>query len=279
MGTVWELDFYSRPIVDEQQKKIWEVLVCDPQRTFEYTKFCPSNRVNATWLRTALEEAVTQAPVPPEKIRFFRRQMNNMITLACEGAGIPVQPSRRTFALYQWLQQRTQEVYPTYPGFKPVASASVSYEEQPPQPLPDALMGQQWAFVSLEASAFEDMQEWAINFGETFPLQMIGLAPETLIPGMVIFSPRAIPLAGWMSGLEMAFLKVDSGPSAKLLLETGASDRWILAPLRNAATQAEAQAFEQAKDQAQQVHFLAVQSDPQAESFAGFWLLQEVNLA
>lgn len=276
---IWELDFYSRPILDERQKKVWEVLVCDPQRTFEYTKFCPGNQVNSTWLRTAIEEAMTQAPAPPEKIRFFRRQMNNMITLACQGAGVPAQPSRRTFALHQWLQERTQEVYPTYPGFKPVASASVSYEEQPPQPLPDALLGQQWRFVSLEASAFEEIQEWAIDFGEAFPLQMIKLAPETLIPGMVIFSPRAIPLAGWMSGLEMAFLKVDSGPSAKLLLETGASDRWILAPLRDAAAQAEAKAFEEAKRQAQQVHFLAVQSDAQAESFAGFWLLQEVNLA
>ncbi|MBD0300286.1 MAG: DUF1092 family protein, partial [Nitrososphaera sp.] len=25
-------------------------------------------------------------------------------------------------------------------------------------------------------------------------------------------------------------------------------------------------------------HFIGVQSDPEAQSFAGFWLLQEVNL-
>ena len=82
-----------------------------------------------------------------------------------------------------------------------------------------------------------------------------------------------------MSGLEIAFLKLDSDSTARLLLETGMSDRWILASLRDAAAQAEAKAFEAAKHQAQQVHFLAVQSSPQAESFAGFWLLQEVNLA
>lgn len=279
MGTVWELDFYSRPILDEQQKKVWEVLLCDQLRTFEYTKFCPSNRVNAAWLRTALEEAMTQAPTPPEKIRFFRRQMSNMITLACEEAGIPLQPSRRTFTLYQWLKQRIQDVYPTYPGFEPGPSTSVSYEVQPPQPLPDALMGQRWAFRALEVSALEEMSGWGIDFGETFPLQMIGLAPETSIPGMVIFSSRAKPLAGWMSGLELAFLKMDSDPPAKLLLETGMSERWTVAPLRNTATQAEAQAFEAAKQQAQQVHFLAVQSSLQDESLAGFWLLQEVNPA
>ncbi|MFM5983304.1 MAG: Tab2/Atab2 family RNA-binding protein, partial [Sphaerospermopsis kisseleviana] len=29
MGSIWELDFYSRPILDANQKKVWEVLVCE----------------------------------------------------------------------------------------------------------------------------------------------------------------------------------------------------------------------------------------------------------
>ncbi|MCY7272472.1 MAG: Tab2/Atab2 family RNA-binding protein, partial [Phormidesmis sp. CAN_BIN44] len=28
-----------------------------------------------------------------------------------------------------------------------------------------------------------------------------------------------------------------------------------------------------------QVHFLAIQTDPQVEAFTGFWLLQDVTLA
>ena len=35
---------------------------------------------------------------------------------------------------------------------------------------------------------------------------------------------------------------------------------------------------ELAKQDARGVHFLAIQSDPNSESFAGFWLLQELNL-
>jgi hypothetical protein len=58
-------------------------------------------------------------------------------------------------------------------------------------------------------------------------------------------------------------------------LETGASDSWILAILRDPALLAEAQNFEQAKQKAQGIHFLAVQSSPESESFAGFWLLKE----
>ncbi len=286
MGSIWEIDFYSRPILDENQKKMWEVLVCEspvdtrtkPDSLFRYAKFCPSTQVNSAWLRTALSEAITKAGVTPVKLRFFRRQMNNMIVKASEDLGIPAQPSRRTLALYQWLQERMEEVYPKEPGYQPVTNPSVRLEAPAPQRLPDVLLGQQWVFVNLEAAAFEEMHEWDISFGEAFPLQMLGLTPETKVPGVLIFSPRAVPLAGWMSGLELAFLKFESAPVARLLLETGALDSWILANLKNPQTLAEAKGFEDAKQKAKGVHFLGVQSSSQAESFAGFWLLQELNL-
>ncbi len=286
MVTIWELDFYSRPVLDENQKKAWELLVCEspvdsrtnPDSLFRYAQFCPSTQVNSGWLRTALQEAITKAGVAPVKFRFFRRQMNNMIVKACEDLGIPAQPSRRTLALNQWLQQRMEAVYPHLPGFQAVKNPSVRLEAPAPQRLPDALMGQQWTFVTLEASAFEEMHEWEIGFGEAFPLQMIGLTPETKVPGVVIYSPRAVPLAAWMSGLELAFLRFDNVPVPRLLLETGASDSWILANIKNPQTLAEANSFEDVKQRASGVHFLAVQSDPEAESFAGFWLLQEIDL-
>jgi hypothetical protein len=287
MTVIWELDFYSRPIVDEQQKKLWEVLICEsplevtprPDALFRYSKVCSSTEVNSVRLRQAIEEAIAQAPQRPDKIRFFRRQMANMITKACQDAGIPIYPSRRTLTLYQWIQQRLEEVYPTYPNYQPGDNPTVALTSPPPKPLPDPLIGQQWAFVTLEVSAFADMSEWDISFGEAFPLDGVGISSESRIPGLIIYSPRALPLAAWLSGLELAFLKFDTNPPAKLLLETGASDSWIVANLPTPQLQAEAAGFETAKSQANQVHFIAVQSDPQSESFAGFWLLQELNLA
>ncbi len=287
MAEIWELDFYSRPLLDEKQKKLWEVLVCESPLSidsptdslFRFSKFCSNTEVNSVWLKEALEEAIAQAAKPPDKIRFFRRQMNNMITKACEEAGIPAYSSRRTLSLNQWLKQRMTEVYPTYPNYQAGSNPSVAMADSQPQPLPDALIGQQWAFVTLEASAFAEMSEWQIDFGEVFPLELAGLAPDTRIPGIIIFSPRAVALAAWMSGLELAFLKFNETPPARLVLETGANDAWILANLTAPQLQAEAKGFETTKQQAQQVHFLAVQSDPQSEAFAGFWLLQELNLA
>lgn len=289
MGNIWELDFYSRPILDVNQKKVWEVLICESptdvlnkvDSLFRYSQYCPSTQVNSVWLRQALEEAIEKAGVAPIKIRFFRRQMNNMITKACQDMGIPALSSRKTLVLNQWIQQRMEEVYPQEPGYQQVTNSSVRLERPLPQRLPDALEGKQWTFVSLEASDFTDMPEWEIAFGEAFPLELAGLSPETPIPGILIFSPRALPIAGWMSGLELAYLRFDSNPNNqgdRLVLETGGTESWILANLRTPKLLEDAKGFEEAKQKANGVHFIGVQSDPQSQSFAGFWLLKEINL-
>ncbi|MBE9181365.1 Tab2/Atab2 family RNA-binding protein [Oculatella sp. LEGE 06141] len=286
MSVIWELDFYSRPVLDDKNKKLWEVLICESptsvqqssESLFRYSHFCSNTEVNSVTLRTAIEDAIAQAPNSPDRVRFFRRQMNNMITKACEEAGLSAKPSRRTIALNQWLQQRMQEVYPTYPTYQPGSNISVNLGESPPQPLPDALLGERWAFVTLEAKDFDDMPDWDISFGESFPPALVGLAPETRIPGIIIFSSRALPMAGWMSGVELAFLRLSINP-ARLVLETGATDSWIVANLTTPALLSEAKTFETAKQQANQVHFLAVQTNPDSEAFAGFWLMQELNLS
>ncbi|NES67097.1 MAG: DUF1092 family protein, partial [Okeania sp. SIO2D1] len=276
----------SRPILDERQKKLWELLICESpldinhptDSLYRYSEFTSNQQVNSIWLKSAIEKAIADAPEAPQKIRFFRRQMNNMITKACGEMAIPAVLSRRTYALNQWLQQRMEEVYPTYSNYQAGASPSVQYMSPAPQPLPDALIGEKWTFVSLETEAFTEMSEWDIDFGEAFPLSTIGLAPNLQIPGLIIYSSRAKPLAAWMSGLELAFVKFNSGPPARLLLETGGNDCWILANLANSSTIEEAKRFSEAKSKVKQVHFLAVQSNPESESFAGFWLLQEINI-
>lgn len=286
MGSIWEIDFYSRPVIDENNKKLWEVLVCESPLSidteldslFKYSEYCSSSQVNSAWLKAALEKAMEQAGTTPVKFRFFRTAMNNMIVKACQDLGIPAQPSRRTLALHQWLQQRNNEVYPLEPGYQAATNPSVRLQKSDPQRLPDALIGQKWVVVSLTGADLAQMSQWEIGFGEAFPLALGAIAPDTIIPGIVIYSPRAVPLAGWMSGLEIAALKVDIATPPRLILETGASDSWLLANLSNPQTIQTAQEFEQAKQTANQVHFLAVQSSPESEVFAGFWLLQAINL-
>lgn len=286
MTTIWELDFYSRPVVDENQKKLWEVLICESpldvktqsDSLFRYSEFVSNAEVNSVRLREALERALQEAPQRPDKIRFFRRQMTNMITKACEDVGVPAYASRRTLAMAQWMDQRTQDYYPSLPNYQAGGNPSVAMPPTKPQPLPDALIGERWAFVSLTAADFNDMADWDVGFSEAFPLGMFGLQPDTPIPGLIIYSARALPLAAWMSGLELAFLRFNASPP-QLVLETGATDAWILASLPTPELQTEGKAFEAAKQQSQKIHFVAVQDSPDSESFAGFWLMQELDLA
>lgn len=282
MGTVWELDFYSRPILDENNKKRWEVLISEglqtvdanPETLFRYSKFLANTQVNSIELKNAIAEAIEQAPEPPSRIRFFRFSMQNMITRACEELGLAAQPSRRTLALQTWMDYRRQKVYPNEPGYTDKPAPSVGAPPPAPKPLPDALIGQQWALVSLSVSDLAEMPEWPIDFGEAFPPQLADIDGDTLVPGLVIFSSRALPMAGWMSGLEVSELRVEAGKTPRLILETGSADSWIIALLNTSDLQQEAQNFETAKAAANQVHFLAVQADPNAEAFAGFWLMQ-----
>jgi hypothetical protein len=287
MTAIWELDFYSRPILDEEGKKVWEVVITesaqrvdrDLQSLYRYSQFCPSTQVNSLWLQESVQAAIEQAPQPPSQIRFFRRQMSNMITKTCKDLGIACTISRRTITLHYWLQQRYAEVYPQEPGYQADAqNPSVQYAVDLPQPLPDQLQGDRWTVVTLPAEDFAEMPEWDIGFSEGFPLSLTGLSPATPIPGLIIYSGRALPLAAWMSGIELGCLKLDLEPAATLVLETGASDRWVLANLPNEKRVAEIKSFEAAKAKANQVHFLAVQSDPNAEAFAGFWLLQDLEI-
>jgi RNA-binding protein Tab2/Atab2 len=289
MGKIWEIDFYSRPILDDQQKKVWELLICEsPTDTrqsgaelFRHAQNCPSDRVNSTWLSAALQEAIGQHEAP-QRIRFFRRQMNNMILKACKDIGIPAVPSRRTIAIQSWIEQREREIYSQDPTYQGTAGPLVQMLQDPPQPLPDAILGNKWAFVNLAAQELADMPDWSIGFSDAFPLEMAGVAADCQIPGLLIFSDRAMPIAGWISGLELAFLRYSLAPQSQVLLETGASDSWVLANITPASQQsvgAEAANFEQMKKKANGVHFLAVQSDPNAEDFAGFWLLQERGIS
>jgi hypothetical protein len=197
MTTIWELDFYSRPLLDENGKKIWEVAICEsPTRTdaelnplFRFAEYCSSTEINSARLTQVLKTAIAQAGTSPDRIRFFRQSMKNMITKACTDMGIPVVLSRRTYALNQWLQQRLEEIYPQHPGFQAGVNPPVSFAATAAQPLPDALVGQKWAFVSLEARAFEEMGEWAIDCGEAFPLTLTKVQNYDSGAGH-FFSPR-----------------------------------------------------------------------------------------
>jgi len=281
----WELDFCSRPIFDERGKKVWELLVTDSTRSFVHAEYFPNNKINSRTLREALQK-VMEEHGRPDRVRFFRQQMQTIISRALGELKVQALPSWRCISLMGLLDERLDEVYSQHPGYKAGTAPVVSLlDKPPPAELPDALRGEQWAFVQLPLSDLKAEGKLVTNgsvFGQMFDLEPGGVVgdavtgdlpgPDALVPGVAVFSRRAMPLAAWTNGLEMGMIEVDRDRSC-LILETGVGKRWRYASYR-ASEQADAEgaAWEAAKQQSGGLHFLAVQGSPDDEP-TGLWLL------
>jgi len=279
---LWEIDFCSRPLLDERGKKVWELLICDPERNFEYSEYFPNSKINSAELRRAIESVLSRPGAQrPERARFFRGQMQTIITKALNECQIKPIPSRRCFTIMSWIQERLETVYKKDPRYNDKVQSLFSLDLSPPEPLPDAMRGEQWAFVQLPLgdllAMLKEVQESDI-FGTTFDLDIAGaggLPKDILIPGVAVFSRRALPLAAWTSGLEIAAVKADVQRSC-LILETGVNQRWRYGGWKtNPDAIEEAENWEDCKQGVKGLHFLAVQPDPDSEELKGLWLLQD----
>jgi len=277
VGDEWELDCYSRPVLGDDGKKLWEVLVTDSKGKFRYIKTLPSNLVNSRNLRKVVEELIEDAIVKPKIVRFFRNQMFNMITIALSTLDVEVKPSRRTNSLFMWLQEREENIYPKMSGYDPKLRQQtiLDYDVSQPDRLPDVFKAQSYAFVALPAESFwnNEVNEENIKLGHLAP---IGGMPKTgWIHGIALFSKRAESIAAWMNGLEIAYLKADL-LGRELILNTDISTQFIVAPLMDAQKK-EAQIFEKGKSTSEGYHFISVQEGPESEEVEGFWLLRQFN--
>ncbi|MEI8251287.1 MAG: Tab2/Atab2 family RNA-binding protein [Synechococcus sp. ELA057] len=288
----WELDFYSRPIVEADGKKRWELLICstpDPRLTgadatgpssegFRWQQDCPASSVNSIWLREAIEAALANAREQgwgtPRRLRCWRSSMRTMVQRAAEGLGLELIPSRRCYQLVEWLQERHRSVYPQDPGY---LSGPLAPAPQPIRPvavpLPEALRGDSWEWASLTRSALSEAGDWEIGFASLLPSPPV-LDPEQPVPGLRLFSrTRSLAIAGWLAGLEPVRLEICG---QQLVLEAGLEDRWLLANLSAGEAEAAAKAFNETREHGGGLQFLAVVSDRNAQKLDGFWLLRDL---
>ncbi|MBM5799736.1 MAG: DUF1092 family protein [Cyanobacteria bacterium K_DeepCast_35m_m2_023] len=280
----WELDYYSRPILEADGKKRWEVLICstpapgDPQSRFRWVRSCPASRVNSIWLREALEAAMAEAETlglgRPRRLRCWRAAMRTMVQRAAEGLGMELVPSRRCYSLVSWLAQREREVYPQEPGYlagplapPPEAIKTVAL------PLPETARGQSWAWARLQAGDLAGARDWDVDFSGLIPLPE-GLDPTATVPGIRLFGgARALAIAGWLAGLEPVRLEVSG---RQLVLEAALEDRWLLSDLEPNDSDLAAAALVEVRQQAAGLQFIAVQASPEDQRFSGFWMLRDL---
>ncbi|MGF1460523.1 MAG: Tab2 family RNA-binding protein [Leptolyngbyaceae cyanobacterium] len=274
---IWEADCYRRPLQDDAQNPLWELLICDRTFQFTYGAVAPQPEVNRPWLQQQLATALAKAGHPPDEIRVFRPQCVSLLTSAAQPLGLAVHPTRATPTLKQWLVQRSQW-YPQQPNYSGAAYEPLALEQPAPVPIPEHLWGEQWRFGSLAAQDFQESLIYEpVPFrsvpAEWLPLGM-GLPSTAAIPGVIIDAGRrAWPLCEWLQAQPPAALTYIPGTPDGVILETGLVDRWVLTTFTDAQVAAAGQQFAQRQQQAQGLHFLLVRPDDSGMTFTGLWLL------
>ena len=280
----WEIDFYSRPIMDETGKKRWELLITSTnkfkdKKTFKWEKTCPASTVNSIWLKDALEEAINEAKCQgwdtPSIIRCWRSSMKTMIKRAADQIGIELISSRRTYSLLEWLIDRERNLYPQQKGYTGVNLAPPSNPiTNQAIPLPEEVRGDSWSFASLSLNTLREADEWEIEFSNLIPIKE-SINENIFIPGIRLFSSkRSLALAAWLGGLEPAKLLIEG---TQIILEAGQADRWLVTDVEEEAKNAIKNNFLNTKRNADGLQFISVQKSSEQNSLDGFWMLRDIG--
>ena len=277
---VWQADFYRRPLKDEAGHPLWELLLCGADDSFRYSAVCAQSAAHSTWLKGHLEAAIAQATVAPERIQVFRPQCLSLFQAACNPLQIPVEPTRQTPTLKDWLQERAQ-AYPQDPTYTHEPYEPVRLEQPPPNPLPENLLGDQWRFAAIAAGDLERVFLHEpmpfLNLPEALRPLTLGLASTTLIPGVVVYGGRrSLQLGQWLQDQHPVGLNYVPGSPDGLVLESGLVERWVFVTFEDAEVRAAAQLYTQRKAASQNLHFLLVQPDDSGMTYTGLWLLQHL---
>ena len=197
-----------------------------------------------------------------------------LLNVTAEALGLELVPSRRCYALVEWLQQRQAEVYPLDPGYQSGPLAPPPLPIRPvPVPLPEVARGERWAWANLPVSALAESPDWSIDFAGLLQLPA-HLDPAAMVPGIRLFSRhRALAMAGWLAGLEPVRLEVVDD---QLVLEAGLEDRWLLTTLPADEAKAAQAAFTEARQRSGGLQFIAIQSQESDPRLAGFWMLRDL---
>ncbi len=254
MSDEWEIDCYSRPVLIDDNKKLWELLITDKRSNFRYIKTIPSNTVNSKNVRKLVESVIEESPVKPKTIRFFRNQMYNMLSIALKDLAQSVKASRCTYNLKQ--------------------TTMFDFELNTPDKMPEIILADKYAFVTFPTSAITSKQ---INEKDTDNCRIVPLdhlpTECKLLHGLVLYSDRADMIAVWLHGMDLVSV-VGNLMQKELTLHTEINQQYLIRSISEENKQ-EVVLFEKGKNTANGYHFLSVQKSQDSDMVDGFWLLRQ----
>lgn len=215
----------------------------------------------------------------PEQSNHSTKQIINQINIALSEVDVIAKPSRCTFSLANWLEERNRDVYPEMEGYRATmagGSGRASFlDVRTPIKLPDALRGEKYAFVALPVAEFLEgggIDSKNIGVGRLCPVDPT-LPGDEFVQGIVILTQRADALASWLAGTEFSGFNADLRKRT-LVMETDIENQYLMAKLDDFQRE-EAAAFEEGKDDLSGLHFVSVQVDDESDP-SGFWLLRQI---
>ncbi|MCS6791657.1 MAG: Tab2/Atab2 family RNA-binding protein [Oscillatoriaceae bacterium SKYG93] len=272
-----QADFYRRPLKDSTGQPLWELLLCDESGNFRFNAFCPQSQATVDWVKERFLEAFKS--VQPETIKVFRPQSLSIIKSAAEKLNIPVEGSRKTQILKEWLKERWSSSYLSERSTGEIYEP-LEIEKLPPIPLPEGLWGEVWRFAAIEAGEiverFRDFPIPVVEMPENLWPLNLGIASTIQVPGVVINGgKKAMRLTRALAEKTPVALSYIPGNPDGLILEAGLNERWIIATFEDQEVAAAGKVYEQRKLLSKGLHFLLIQPDDSGMTYSGFWLLRE----
>jgi hypothetical protein len=270
---IWEIDFFSKPVLNESGKKLWELIIINNKGTFEHVESVPNNLINSKELRKRINFIIKSAKIKPVAIKFFRTQMFNMITIALSELELNVRPSRKTRLLFEKIKEREETVYKTMKGFKPFLREidEVQILRKTPERMPDFLRGDSYIFATIDLASLKEVLEQKPRFLEVFQ-PSFSSQDNLTIPGLIIISNRAKSLSSWLNSVEL-FGVLGDVERKELIIECGLDTQYLFGKIKNDQFK-ESKIFQENKKKTDGLHFIAVQSNSINQEIIGFWLLK-----
>ena len=270
---IWEIDFFSKPVLNENGKKVWELIIINNKGTFEHIESVPNNLINSKELRKRINFVINSAKVKPIAVKFFRAQMFNMINIALSEIELNVRPSKKTRLLFDKLKQRDETVYNKMNGFKPFLREidTVQILKKTSERMPDFLRGDSYIFATIDIASLQDVFTQKPKFLELFQPD-VSVKKISSIPGLIIISNRAKSLSSWLNNIELSGVLCDI-EKKDLIIECGLDTQYLFGKIKTEQYK-ESKLFEDNKKKSEGLHFIAVQSDSIEQKIIGFWLLK-----
>jgi len=266
VSTEWEVDCFSRPVLKDG-KKMWELCVTDSNAVYRRVAQMKPTRVNSVVVQKILTIFIEESKVKPRVIRFYRKVMRNMLTVALTSIkdtnkymeNCKIVPSRACHMLRTWLNYREREVYPKMPGYiktpaRRASAVQASMVQLAYEPLPERLKFARYSVSAIPLGAIARMKPGQVP-GKLCRIPA-GFSDTAMVHGIVLLTGRAEVLCSLLKSMELCGVRV-ALETNELLVDLGIDTTFRIDKFSTEDKDSFVQ-FERAKRQMSGLHFIAV---------------------